>query len=564
MLVSLSIKNVVLIDELQIEFDDGLVVLTGETGAGKSILLDSLGLALGGRGDSGLIRPGSEVLTVSASFEISEDNQVKIFLDENDIFLENNYLILRRTLNVNGRSNAYINDAQVSIGLLREAGRRLVEIHGQFDVHGLLDTGSHLKILDSYRDSLGYVNSSQECCKSWHLWQKIKFDLEKTQSLINKNEQSKIFLRESIVSLENLKPVVDDEINLVKKRELLRNLEKIINSVELVRDTINESSVIEESFRKARSEIQSLLNEKDDFLNGLINAIDRLLIEFSEIDSELDVVSKSIDIDPKELQFSEERLFALRAESRKHNVSIANLENHLKELKIKFSEIESMELNLSGLISEEQKAKKNFIKYAELLSIERLKSARKLEKLVSNEFSPVKLEDARFRVARKCLPETEWSERGVDGILFEVSTNPGMPFGPINKIASGGELARFLLVIRFVLSDSQPSTVMIFDEVDSGIGGSTASAVGERLASLSKNTQVFVVTHSPQVAAAGTSHWNVLKIHEDGLNSTHLIKLDGKDRNEEIARMLSGANVTDEARAAAKKLIRNDFLDGNS
>ena len=223
-----------------------------------------------------------------------------------------------------------------------------------------------------------------------------------------------------------------------------------------------------------------------------------------------------------------------------------------------------MELNLSGLISEEQKAKKNFIKYAELLSIERLKSARKLEKLVSNEFSPVKLEDARFRVARKCLPETEWSERGVDGILFEVSTNPGMPFGPINKIASGGELARFLLVIRFVLSDSQPSTVMIFDEVDSGIGGSTASAVGERLASLSKNTQVFVVTHSPQVAAAGTSHWNVLKIHEDGLNSTHLIKLDGKDRNEEIARMLSGANVTDEARAAAKKLIRNDFLDGNS
>ncbi|MEQ9110801.1 MAG: DNA repair protein RecN [Rhodospirillaceae bacterium] len=555
MLASLTIRDVVLIDKLDLEFSEGLGVLTGETGAGKSILLDSLGLALGERSDAGLVRPGADKLTVTAAFDIPADHPVRKVLGEHDISLDEDLIVLRRSVGKDGRSRAYINDQSVSVGLLRQAGSALVEVHGQFDAHGLMDQATHINVLDRFRRATSGAEHDNACRRCWETWRAAHKAWQAAARLMREAKAEEEELRAAVGNLSKLAPVAGEEADLAAKRALLRHGEQILTAIETARQALTEHADVDGAVRTAQGELERAAAKAEGRLDAVCAALERASIELAEAQTGLDAAAAAFDLDPGELESAEERLFALKAEARKHKVSVDDLADHLAALEEKLVAVEGGEDNLIRLAKAEQTARNAFETAAKAMSKARAKAGSALAKAVSKELAPVKLDQASFRVAMETLPDTEWSALGCDRVVFEVATNPGLPPGPLNKIASGGELARFLLALKVVLADSQPPAVMVFDEVDSGIGGATASAVGERLARLAEGVQVLVVTHSPQVAARGRNHWRVAKVTDGKITATRVVQLTTDERREEIARMLAGSNVTNEARAAASILM---------
>ncbi len=556
MLLELSIKNVVLIEDLFLRFDKGLNVFTGETGAGKSILLDSISLALGSRGNINLIGPYSKRLEVVAIFDINSDHIIHKYLSDNDYSFEGSSLILRRVLRKDGKSSAYINDNQVSISFLKKVGETLVEILGQFESHGLINERTHIHFLDKFMEVHNSDNNLLSCANAWSNWSECLKKLKQSQKEISKIEDERDFLTKSINKIESLSPSVGDEEKLVKKRSFLRNKEKIISTIDTARKILMQDSNFESNIQNIYNQFNILSKTMNGTFDEICNSLDRTLIEYEEFKSLIHKVSNDIDLDPRELQDAEERLFALKSEARKHNVSVDDLSGFLDKLRRKLESIEDRGNELESLEANEKKFRSIYIDEAKKLRNYRKLSAVKLEELIIKELKPLKLNETRFRVKINELMENEWSSTGKDRVLFEVSTNDGMPFGLLSKISSGGELSRFLLSLKLILVDSIPAVTMIFDEVDSGIGGSTARAVGERLLRLSNNIQILVVTHSPQVAAVGANHWHVFKIKKNNIQATSAKNLSYTDREEEIARMLSGLEITDEARAAASNLLK--------
>ena len=554
MLTHLSIRDVVIVDKLDVDFAPGLCVLTGETGAGKSILLDSLGLALGGRADAALIRAGADKLTVSASFALPRKHPAFVLLAAQDIALEDD-VVLRRVVGADGRSRAFINDQPVSVGLLREIGALLVEVHGQFESHGLLDPSTHIAALDAYRRVKSRDGADAACASAWEIWRKAAAALKAAQDTLSSALAEEESLRHHVSELTSLAPKLGEETELAGARAVLRHGEQIMKAMTEARAVISENTDVEAALRGALTRISRVAPQAGGRLDSLCQALDRAAIEAGEALRELDRVWADFDADPAALERAEERLFALKAAARKHGSSVDELAGVLETFKTRLAAVDGGASEVKRLAAAERSARLAFEQAAQALSVARQDAARTLDKLVAKELAPLKLDKATFRTVVAPKPEAAWNESGLDRVAFEISTNPGLPPGPLDKIASGGELARFMLALKVVLAGSQERAALIFDEVDAGISGATANAVGERLARLAKNVQVIVVTHAPQVAARGDNHWRVSKASRAGQTTTKVEQLSPAARREEIARMLAGEKITDEARAAADSLL---------
>lgn len=556
MLTHLSIRDVVIVDKLDIDFAQGLCVLTGETGAGKSIVLDSLNLALGGRADGALVRPGAEKLSVTASFALPPKHCTRAVLAAQDISIDDDTLVLRRIVGTDGRSRGFVNDQSVSIGLLRTLGDLLVEVHGQFETHGLLDPGTHIDALDAFRAAAkGGVAADETCAKAWAEWRTAHQALITAQETLTSALAEEDLLRHQVAELDRLSPKPGEEVKLTEARSLLRHGEQIVKALAEARGAITEGTDVEAALRLALHKVARAAPQAGGRLDRVSQALERAAIEVSEAAQELDAALNGMDADPHALENAEERLFALKAAARKHNTTVDDLSSLLDRLKTRLAAIDGGADIVKKLATAEKTARLAYEQAGAALSEARKTAAKTLDKLVAKELGPLKLDKATFRTVVAQKPEAAWNAAGVDRVTFEVATNPGMPPGPLDKIASGGELARFMLALKVVLAGSQERAVLIFDEVDAGISGATANAVGERLARLAKSAQVMVVTHAPQVAARGDHHWRVSKATRAGQTTTKVDLLDNAARREEIARMLAGEKITDEARAAADSLM---------
>lgn len=552
MLNFLSIRNVVLIERLDLDFSEGLSVLTGETGAGKSILLDSLGLVLGNRAETSLIRHGADKLSVTAVFDISSvQNFISQLAKEYDLEIENE-VIIKRTLDINGRSKIFINDQSVSLKVLKEFASYLVEIHGQFDNQGLLNPSFHRDILDNYgkySEILTDVKNKflyyQQATKEY-----LAYEQEIQQAKIDEDN-----LRCWIDELEKLKPVEGEEEEITHRRTEMMNSEKILENLNIAYNSLTVGNDIITSIRHAQGAINRANRLAEGKYNLLEETLEQTLINAQESLNQLEEMSSSINLNQNEIDHIEQRLYALRSAARKHQTSVDDLPNVLEKLKHQLSTIELGEENLEKYRLKKEQSRLDYMAAANKLSEKRKQTAKQLDEKVRSELSPLKMEKARFITNIEQMPETGWNEKGIDTVSFTVSTNPNSPQGALNKIASGGELARFMLALKVNLAETGHCQTMIFDEVDSGIGGATAQAVGERLAQLGKTVQVLVVTHSPQVAACGHHHFKVEKKTENNETTTYVYELNEISRFEEIARMLAGEQITDEARAAAKVLL---------
>jgi len=555
MLTHLSIRDVVLIDKLDIEFERGLCVLTGETGAGKSIVLDALGLALGGRADINLIRAKSDKLSVSASFLLPNKHPAMDALAEQDIACEDNAIVVRRVLSRDGRGKAFINDQPVSVSLLRDVAERLVEVHGQFDTHGLLDPATHLDVLDDFRRAKDGDRLDRACATTHAAWHAANTKLREAEAATARAAADESYLRAALAELNELSPRAGEEKELSDRRSLLKSAEHIVAALAETRASLSGDTDVESLIRTASSRLNRIAPQSGGQLDALCQSLARAVIEIADVLQELDHTAAQIEAEPKALEQAEERLFALKALARKHKCSVDDLVNVQTDLKTQLDTIDHGADSIRDLAAAAASAKLSFVTAAKAMHDARVAGAAKLDKSVAKELAPLKLEKAIFKTALSTLPDDHWSARGYSKVTFEASTNPGTPMGPLAKIASGGELARFMLALKVVLAGTQSLTTLIFDEVDTGIGGATANAVGERLARLAKDVQVLVVTHSPQVAARATHHWRVAKATKSGDTTTKVGLLDIDARREEIARMLAGDKITDEARAAAQRLI---------
>lgn len=551
MLTDLSIRDVVLIDRLDLSFANGLAVLTGETGAGKSILLDALGLAVGARAEARLVRHGSEQAVVTAVFEQADLSALKPLFEEHGLD-PSDQIILRRTLGADGRSRAYLNDAPISVGLMRLVGAALVEIQGQFDQQGLMDPATHRDVLDDFAG----IGQETGCATEYAAWRNAEKAVSAAREAARKSRENEAFLRFSLEELDKMAPQTGEEDSLSEERSLLRNAEQIVAATNAADDLLNGTDGADAQLRHAARSLESLAAQVGGHLAEALAAIDRASIELQEASNALGHAVAGIDTSEGRLEEVEERLFSLREIARKHGVEPDDLPGVLQNLQDQLATIDGGEEHLAGLEKEAVRRKQAFIDAGRALSETRRAAAKKLDAGVNRELPPLKLEKATFLTEIGDLPESEWGAHGLDRIQFLVATNPGAPAGPIGKIASGGELSRFLLALKVTLAERGGAPTMIFDEVDSGVGGATAAAVGVRLGQLAQSRQVLVVTHSPQVAALGRSHWRVAKGESKGAMITAVSALDDAERLEEIARMLSGANVTEEARAAARRLLQ--------
>jgi DNA repair protein RecN (Recombination protein N) len=550
MLIGLSIRDVLLIDRLDLAFQPGLTVLTGETGAGKSILLDSLGLALGARSENGLVRPGADALSVTAEFHVASSHPVQEILRDNELDPSDS-LILRRVVGRDGRSRAFIDDQPVSVGLLRRVGDALVEIHGQFANIGLLDPATHRDVLDQF----GALDTTalREKFRAWGSATQARIAAE---AALAKALSEQDYLRHAADELRALNPAPDEEASLATKRTLMMHGEKLMEGMNSALEGLSRNGGAAALLRNAERALQRVADKASGRLDDVLAALERAAIETEEAQTLLERASAEIDLDGDALEKVEERLFALRAASRKHGVSVDELPALLSRLDHQLSEIETGGAGVKALLLAETQARDRYVALAEDLSKKRREAAARLDRLVAAELPPLKLEKASFCTKMERLAEPVWGENGLDKVAFEVTTNPGLPPGPLAKIASGGELSRFMLALKLVLAGSTSIPSIVFDEVDSGIGGAVAAAVGERLVRLSDGLQVLVVTHSPQVAARGRHHWHVAKQDiGQGAWVTRIGELAMTERREEVARMLSGAEITEEARAAADRLL---------
>ncbi len=551
MLVNLSIRNIVLIEKLDLTWRAGLCTLTGETGAGKSILLDALALATGARGDAGLVRSGAEQGTVTAAFDISEDKLVTRVLQEHDIPCEGQ-IILRRVQSKDGRSRAFINDAPVSVNLLKTVGSALVEIHGQNESQSLTDGPVQLSLIDSYAGHRDKVFQLKE--KYSHLKEcEEQLDLYKNAS--DRAAAEEDFLRHALEELEKLDPIEGEEAKLSEERTLLMNSEKIAGYISEALALMEGDKALQSALNGALRQLEKVADQAAGRLDTTITALERAVIEADEAQTQLLDASREMVYDPQRLEQVEERLFGLKALARKHGVQVDQLPATKTMLQQQVEDIESGADRLVELQKNVAQAFKDYEILALSISKTRIDAADKLDKTVMKELEPLKLNGGGFQTSFSHVEPSMGTASGIDSVQFMASTNPGMPAGPISKIASGGELARFMLALKVALAEASDPLTMIFDEVDAGVGGAVAEAVGSRLKLLAENGQVLVVTHSPQVAACGNHHWLISKSIDDESTMTRVEELSTQNREEEIARMLAGASVTEEARAAAVRLL---------
>lgn len=553
MLTRLSIRNVVLIEKLDLDFSAGLAVLTGETGAGKSILLDALGLALGYRAEARMLRNGADQAVVSAAFDVPRDHSSRLDLEENGIDASDDVIILRRVLGDDGRTKSFVNDQPVSVGLLKRIGEHLVEIHGQFETQRLLDPAGHRALLDAYGGFdalLGDVGAAYAALRDMQA--SLSAATEATR-LAKENEE---FLRHAVDELRALAPVPGEETALAEQRRMLQHGEQISAAIAAAGQALGDDGGAEEKLTRALAEIERSADKAGGRLDETMAALQRALSEVADAGGFLERAAADLEMDPQELEAAEERLFALRALARKHHVEVDALADVQAKLEADLADVDAGGENVRRLTAALEKAKAAYRALADKLSAARSATAQKLDKAMATELTPLKLGQARFETGISPLDEDKWAAHGMDRVAFAVATNPGSAPGPLNKIASGGELARFMLALKVVLAEADPVPVLVFDEVDAGIGGAVAAAVGERLQRLGTGAQIFVVTHSPQVAAKGTRHLYVRKGGDAKQVRTEVVALDGDERREEIARMLSGETVTSEARAAADSLLK--------
>lgn len=553
MLATLTIRDIVLIDRLDLEFQPGLGALTGETGAGKSILLDALGLAAGGRSDARLVRHGTSQASVSAAFTVPADHDACRVLSDHDIDANEGALILRRVLSSDGRSRAFVNDQPVSRSLLRRVGETLVEIHGQYESRRLLDAAHHRALLDAFGDLRDLLDAVREARAAWR--QSIQRLNTATTELENAR-RDEAYLKHVVDELEAVNPRHGEEQELAERRHLLMSAEKLVQAMDEAAKTLGGSGQsVDAMIRSASRALERVAGKADGKLDATIAALDRAASETEEATALLERVVADLDLDPGGLEVVEERLFLLRGLARKHACEVDALAGLREEMASRLARLEDGSALAKQLAAEEAEARRVYVERARLLSEARHEAALRLDAAVALELDPLRLGKATFVTVIEALDEQDWGDQGWDRVTFAVSTNPGTPPGPLNRIASGGELARFMLALKVVLVRADPVPTLIFDEVDAGIGGAVAAAVGERLARLAADVQVLVVTHSPQVAARAAYQWRVSKALEMEGARTFVHVLDAAERKEEIARMLAGAKVTDEARAAADSLL---------
>ncbi len=551
MLTRLSIRNIVLIEALDLDFGGGLGVLTGETGAGKSILLDSLGLVLGNRADSGLVRAGEAKASVSASFEFSSlPGQIAAALDDADIEIEpGEPLIVRRQLKADGGSKAFINDQSVGVALLREIAGILVELHGQHDDRGLVNPRGHRALLDRFAGA-GIARVEQ----AWAKWRDTAERLESVRDALEQARVDRDLLLSHLSELTALEPEVGEEARLAETRADMQKGERLSGDLEELRHLWEGSDSPLASLRVAARKLDRIAPEHP-LLTEALGALDRAVIEAGEAEEKLEAAAAALDHDPAALEAAETRLFELRALARKHRCEVDELPEVMRTMRSQLDSIEGGEAELETLEAAAAEAGERYRAEAEALHANRVAAAAKLDEAVARELAPLKLDAARFKTAVVELPEDRWGPHGMDSVEFLIATNPGADFAPLNKIASGGELSRFILALKVALAEQGGAATVIFDEIDRGVGGAVASAIGERLARLASDGQLLAVTHSPQVAARGRTHYMIAKSSDGTVTRTTVGLLDEAGRKEEIARMLSGAEVTPEARAQADRLL---------
>ena len=551
MLTALAIRDVVLIDALDLDFGAGLGVLTGETGAGKSILLDALGLALGARGDSGLVRQGAAQAVVIATFDPpAPDGPIAELFDENGIDLDRGEpLLIRRIVKADGGSRAFVNDQPASAGLLRALGGLLVEIHGQHDDRGLLSPAGHRALLDSF----GQIDT-RPATDAWTAWRAAEAALATARAEQDSAARDREWLEHAVAELTRLAPEPGEEATLADRRADMQRGEKIAVDLQAIADLLEGSDGGLAKLRQAARVLERIADEHD-ALGEALAAIDRAINDAALTQDQIDAAADALAFDPAQLEADETRLFELRAVARKHRVQPDDLAALAEELAAKLERIEGGAGSIAKLTAAAKAAAAGYDDAAMTLTTARTAAAERLDAAVKRELAPLKLDAARFRTVVAPLGSESWSGAGKDRVEFEISTNPGAPFAPLTKIASGGELSRFILALKVALAERGGAATMIFDEIDRGVGGAVASAIGERLARLAETTQLLVVTHSPQVAARGAHHLLIAKSHDGTVTRTDVRTLSEGERREEIARMLSGAEITDEARAQAVRLL---------
>lgn len=551
MLARLLIRDVVLIDRLDLAFPRGLCVLTGETGAGKSILLDSLGLALGERAVAGLVRHGADRAQVSASFEVPETHPARQILHDRGIEDEP-VLVLRRILNADGRSRAFVNDQPVSIGLLAELGAQLVEIHGQHENRGLMNPSHHRALVDAFAGNQALLDSTAE---AWRHWQAARKAEAEARDAARDARRDELFQRQALADLDSLDPRPGEILQLEEERRFLAAGSALATALDSARRALAEDQDVGSALNQALRALDRQKDKAGGRLDTAIGALERAILECDEALAAIAAAAEALDADPGRQQVVEDRLHALKALARTHGCDPDALADLAESLRRTLAALDDSGEDLARLARETATAEARYRDAALRLRNSRNKAALALKTRIARELPPLKLEKARFETEITPLDWAESGPEGADRVRFLIATNPGTTPGALNKIASGGEAARIMLALKVVLARDSALPTLIFDEVDAGISGATAAAVGERLSRLGDDLQVLVVTHSPQVAARGAWHG---RVHKGGAPSqaiTEVESLDGRARREEIARMLAGAEITDEARAAADRLL---------
>ena len=561
MLASLAIRDVVLIDRLDLSFGPGLSVLTGETGAGKSILLDSLGLACGLRAEAGMVRSGQSQASVAAGFLPPAGHPALALLQEQGIEADDDMLVLRRVVQADGRSRAFVNDQPVAVGLLKRLAALLVEVQGQHDQVGLADPASHAGLLDAFGALDGKRNAAGA---AWRDWRAAERKLAEARDAIAAAQRDEEFLRHAVEELTSLSPEEGEEAELSKERQQLqqgeRRAEQIAAALSELQPRDRRKGGPAEAMRQAARALERLPSPTNEECQPVLAALATAQDALSDAEALLERLLQEGGPDPRRLENLEERLFGLRAAARKHGVPVVELPTLLETLRERLGALDAGTGRVAQLEQAAATARARYLAAGAALSEARRAAAGKLEKALAKELPPLKLDRARLVVEVAAKEEGGWGPEGQDRVTFLVSTNPGQTPGQLMKIASGGELSRLMLALKVVLAAGSPVPTLVFDEVDAGIGGATAAAVGERLERVAERLQVLVVTHSPQVAARGAAHLRVSKSVKAGRASTLVEALPKAERREELARMLAGERVTEAARAAADSLLTGGLL----
>ena len=553
MLSRLSIRDIVLIDRLDIDFTDRLAVLTGETGAGKSILLDAFALALGGRGDQSLVRQGVEQGQVTAVFDVARDHPARALLAADDIPAEDE-LILRRVQLADGRTRAFVNDQPVSVQVLKQLGSALVEIHGQHDERALVDSGTHRRLLDAFG---GLEERATNVATLWDARREAQAAADAHRSGVERAKRESDWLRHAVDELNKLAPLTGEETALADRRTAMMQAEKVAEDLRNAHDVVAGTDSSVPALSGVIRRLERRVAQAPGLIEPTIKALDAALSALDETRGHLESALRTADFDPAELERIEERLFGLRAAGRKYNVPVDELAALAQKYNGDIALIDAGEEKLKSLEAAAMQADAAYRTAAQALSQARAKAATALDKAVNGELKPLKLDRAKFSTQIESDAGAA-GPHGIDRVEFWVQTNPGTRPGPMMRVASGGELARFLLALKVVLADRGSAPTLVFDEIDTGVGGAVADAIGMRLAKLGRGVQVLAVTHAPQVAARADRHYLITKdtLEKGKRVATRVTELASERRREEIARMLAGAEITNEARAAAERLIK--------